>query len=242
MTETAQALAGWSLAASMAVLLAAMALRGGRRRSAINEALHELRRPLQSIALSVSAGGGRGGGGPESAMRLVSAALERLDREVNGDDLDPVRDRVRFESILRSAVGRWRARVALDGGSLELRWRGGDSVVEGDRAALEQAVDNLIVNAIEHGGPVVLVEGWRHGDRLLVSVVDRGSAARGAARGSRPGALSRLTGRRRHGYGLAVVRGVAAAHGGRFVLRHSAGETSAVLELPLADANIGPAA
>ena len=62
----------------------AQGLRAGRRRSALNEALHELRRPLQAIALAVL--GPRVGAPPVSRARceLAAAALERLDREING--------------------------------------------------------------------------------------------------------------------------------------------------------------
>ncbi len=171
MTASAQAFAGWALAATTMAVAAGLVLRTGRRRSAINEALHELRRPLQALALAVSTPAG--GGVVESSTRLAGAALERLDRAVNGGGAAAGREPVRCESALRSAVGRWRARVALGGGSLELRWRAGEAVVLGDRVALEQAVDNLIVNAIEHGGPDILVEGQRwgtspadHGGRL----------------------------------------------------------------------------
>jgi signal transduction histidine kinase len=135
---------------------------------------------------------------------------------------------------MRSAVGRWRARVALGGGSLELRWRAGEAIVIGDPADLEQAVDNLIVNAIEHGGPAVVVEGRRRAGRLRISVADPGRASRPASRRESPAELiARLSGRRRHGHGLRVVRRTAAAHGGDFRLRCSERGTEAVLELPL---------
>ena len=138
--------------------------------------------------------------------------------------------------MLRSAVGRWRARVALGGGSLELRWRAGEAVVLGDRAALEQAVDNLIVNAIEHGGPEIVVEGRCRAGRLLIFVGDSGPRVRRALapgrRGDRRSAGSR-DGRRR-GHGLAVVRRVAAEHGGRFVLQRGGEGALAMLDLPLA--------
>lgn len=229
--------AGWSLAASMAVALAFLVLRDGRRRSAINEALHELRRPLQAIALTGHSVDGGSGGGIEGSMRLAATALERLDRAVNGGRLGgAARGSVRCESVLRSAVGRWRARVALAGGSLELRWWAGEATVEGDRDGLERAVDNLIVNAIEHGGPSIVVEGRRRDGRLCISVADSGAGvppppppthgllAYAGRRGGRPA---------RRGHGLAVVRRVAVEHGGRFVLRHSPGGSMAVLDLPL---------
>jgi signal transduction histidine kinase len=182
MNELAQEFAGWPLAASMAVALTARALRDGRRRSAINEALHELRRPLQAIALAAGGPEAGSGGGVESSMRLATAALERLDREVNGGPEGSVRETVRCETVLRSAVGRWRARVALGEGSLELRWWAGEATVRGDCAALEQAVDNLIVNAIEHGGPAILVEGRRKDGRLWTRAAPRGRAPGAAAR------------------------------------------------------------
>ena len=235
MSELAQAFSGWPLAASMAAVLTARALRDGKRRSAINEALHELRRPLQAIALTAGGPGAGSGGGVETSMRLAAAALERLDREVNGGPAGSAREAVRCETVLRSAVGRWRARVALGEGSLELRWWAGEATVSGDRAALEQAIDNLIVNAIEHGGPAILVEGRRKGGRLWISVADSGRASRPRSRrGSPAEVIARLRGRQRHGHGLAVVRRVAAEHGGRFALSQSPSGAFALLELPLA--------
>ena len=187
MTELAEIVAGWPLAATMAAVAAAQGLRAGRRRSALNEALHELRRPLQAIAL---AGGGALGSPPvlESSVRLAAAALERLDHEVNGGC--PATSRRR-----RSRCGRcWKPRCgagghgrASAGGSLDLRWRAGRAIVVGDRVELAQALDNLLVNAIEHGGPKISVDARPHKGRVRIVIADSGEPrARPRAETRRP--------------------------------------------------------
>jgi signal transduction histidine kinase len=234
MTELAQIFVGWPLAASMAATVAAQGLRAGRRRTALNEALHELRRPLQAVAL-VSGPRFAASSGSEDPIELAAAALERLDREINGGPSAPARGTVECLPVVRGAVERWRSRAMLADGSLALRWNAGRAIVEGDRSALGQALDNLILNAIEHGGPSIVVAARLHDGRLRIAVADSGRASRPRSRRGSPGeAIAQLTGRRRHGHGLSVVRRVAAAHGGRFALRHSERGSLAVLELPLA--------
>jgi signal transduction histidine kinase len=235
MVELAEIVAGWPLAASFAVAATARGLHAGRRRTALNEALHELRRPLQALALA-SHGAPASSRVVESSVELAAVALERLDREVNGGgSLGAPRTEVDLRAVVETAVGRWQARARLGGGSLRLGWWAGEAIVAGDRAALAQALDNLIVNAIEHGGPAVTVEARREGERLRLVVADSGRASRPAARRETPTeAIARLSGRRRNGHGLGVVRRVAATHGGRFALRRSEDGSLAVLELPLA--------
>jgi signal transduction histidine kinase len=233
MSELAEIAAGWPLAASLAAVAAAQGMRAGRRRSALNEALHELRRPLQAIALA------SGTGAPlvmESSVRLAAAALERLDREVNGGSLRRPAEAIEARPLLESAVRRWQARARLGGGSLSLRWRAGRAIVVGDRVELAQALDNLIVNAIEHGGPAISVDARPQRERLRIVIADSGRASRPAARRDTPAeVVARLAGRSRRGHGLTVVREVAAAHDGRFALRRSERGSLALLELPLAD-------
>lgn len=238
MIEPAQILAGWPLALSMAVTVAAHGLRAGKRRSALNEALHELRRPLQAVALASGPRLAMPAGG-EDPIELAAAALERLDREINGGLPAPAWGTIDGHSLVQSAVGRWRARARLGEGSLELRWNAERALVSGDRCALAQALDNLIVNAIEHGGPTIVVAARVREGRLRIAVADSGVAARPRSRRNNPGeVIARLSGRHRHGHGLAVVRRVASAHGGRFALRRSERGSLAVIELPLASTEI----
>ena len=91
---------------------------------------------------------------------------------------------MRLQPLLQAAVGRWRARAVprrrLAGAALA----GGRAVVIGDRAGLSQALDNLIVNAIEHGGPSIVVEARRGGtgcaSRSPTPAALRGRPSRGA--------------------------------------------------------------
>jgi signal transduction histidine kinase len=240
MTELVQ-VAGWPLVLSMAAAVAAQNLRAGRRRSALNEALHELRRPLQAVVLA--AGPHRGSSTAEGPIELAAAALERLDREINGGPLAPAIGAIDAAALARSAVARWQGRVRLAEGSLELRWNAGVAQVRGDRSALGQALDNLIVNAIEHGGPTIVVAGRIREGRLRIAVVDSGRATRLRSRRNTPAqVIALLSGRHHRGHGLSVVRRVAADHGGRFALRHGERGSLAVLELPLVEDESGLAA
>lgn len=231
----AEVVAAWPLGASLAAAVAVQGLRSGRRRTALNEALHELRRPLQALAL-VSPGTVRTEPAAiQGSVRMAAAALERLEREINGEQLASVREAVPARALVDAAVGRWRGRATLAAGSLSLRWQAGEAVIAADRCAVAQALDNLVVNAIEHGGPEIVVEARTGSGRLRVAVVDCGRGERAKRRRKSPaGPIARLSGRRRHGHGLRVVRRTAAAHGGHFQLRSSARGTEAVLELPLA--------
>jgi signal transduction histidine kinase len=219
--------------AATAAVVAGAGLRERRRRARLNRGLHELRRPLQQLALSPAA--------PEpSSLQLALAAVGDLDAEVNGAEPAQRIRAVDCHAVVAAAIERWRGPAARAGRSLELRWAGGSAMVMADPTRLGQALDNLIANAIDHGGLRVAVS---------VSLCARGARI-AVADGGAGGDPDRATPRRRRrapdaraGHGLAVVRGVAAAHGGRFLLRHDAGGgTLAQLELPLAPAALPAAA
>lgn len=231
--EIAQIAAGWPLAVSLAAATAS-GLRAGRRRTALNEALHELRRPLQALALS-GPGTRSAGPGLDWSLQMAGVALERLDREINGQPAAVVRTSFRARLVLDAVVDRWEAQAAGAGGSLELRWRAGDVVLHGDRCEIAQALDNLVVNAIEHGGPWIVVEGAVVAGRLRIIVRDSGRGPRPKSQRELPMKISHLSGRRRRGHGLRIVRKIAAANGGNFRLCRSEDEAVAVLDLPLLD-------
>jgi len=114
------------------------------------------------------------------------------------------------------------------------------AAIDADRCGIAQALDNLIVNAIEHGGPTIVLAARLREGRLRIAVVDSGRASRPRRRPNSPAeVVARLSGRNRHGHGLEVVRRVAAAHGGHFALRRAERGSLAVLELPVAEAEAG---
>jgi histidine kinase/DNA gyrase B/HSP90-like ATPase len=216
--------AGWPLGLTLAVLLGGHRMREARRRAALNGALHELRRPLQVLALAPTTV--REPACPGVAD-LALAALDDLDREINGSPRALAPRPVACRALVESALERWRGPAADARRSLELRWRAGAAMAMVDPCRVAQALDNLLANAIEHGGLRVWMEAeiCARGVRISVS----NAAFRVPVQGGR----ARRNGRR--GHGLRVVAAIAVAHGGRFVVRRSTGTWVAILELPLAD-------
>jgi signal transduction histidine kinase len=201
---------------------------------ALNRALHELRRPLQALVL-LEDRGSRPAAAPPGASRrglleLATSALQDLDGALNGG-MPPSEPR-RFscrESVM-ACLERWRPQAARAGG-IRVYWDAGPAPIEGDATRLGQALDNLVANAVEHGGPPLVITGARVAERIRITIAN--------------GVLSgRVTGRPdpRRGHGTEVVSEVASAHGGRFALCQTASGCVAALELPLAEPGYARAA
>jgi signal transduction histidine kinase len=213
----------WPLALTMAVVVVRDRLRERRRRRTLNERLHELRRPLQALTLAAKAG-------PSSSpepLELALAALRDLDREVNGERLELRRRPVEAHMLAIAAAERWRARVAAAGRRISVRWRCGEELADVDPVRVAQALDNLIANALEHGGGQITIEGARRGRRLELSVRDHGGRRAGRLR-------ERREHERRRGHGLRLTSSLARGNGGRLRVRALGHATVAALELPLA--------
>jgi signal transduction histidine kinase len=220
------ALAVLPLGLGVAAAVAWARVRRARSREALNRALHELRRPLHTLVLSSGPGDGPG----SHALRVALAALDDLDGEINGArrraELRPVDCR----ALVQPAVERWRGMAAATRRALTLRWRAGSATVMADPDRVAQALDNLIDNALRHGGLRVSVSADVGANGVRIAVHDTGGSI-SAQDSSGP----------RHGHGLPVVKRVAAEHGGRFLLSRSRAGTTATLELPLAPRPIAAA-
>lgn len=231
--ELSELAAGLPIAASFAMAGGISALREGRRRTALNEAVHELRRPLQTMAL-VSPTSPRRTGAFESSLQLAAAAVDRLDREINGKPAPKRTGTVPLLQLVESTVARWRQRAALERRTLRLNWDAGEPHLYGDAVQLTQLLDNLISNGFDHGEGEVTIKATRveHVVRLLVANANRPRSA-GSERATRT-LGARFAGRSRHGHGLRVVRRVAAESGGCFRVRRRGARHEALLELPVA--------
>jgi signal transduction histidine kinase len=109
-------------------------------------------------------------------------------------------------------------------------------VMRCDRIRVEQALVNLVENALRHGSGTVTLSAALHGGEVEVHVVDEGP---GFADGIVDTALERFTrgdaARRAGGagLGLAIVKAIIEAHGGTVALAHDeGGGADVVLLLP----------
>jgi signal transduction histidine kinase len=128
------------------------------------------------------------------------------------------------DEAVRSAAPRG-ARVLVDAP---------DALAHVNRRWTELAVANLVGNALRHGAGEVRVEAHVDGDRLTVAVCDAGP---GFGDDFRAQAFDRFSRAERSrttpgsGLGLALVRAVAEAHGGRAYLGPGPG-ARVVMEMP----------
>ena len=209
------------VAISMALVVAGGRARERRRRRGLNERLHEVRRPLQALALAAKPSAE----GPDP-LELAMAALRDLDREVNGGRVEFRRRPVEARMLAISACERWRARVASAGRRIVVRWQCGDVVANVDPLRVSQALDNLIANALEHGGGPITLEGHHHGDRIDLIVRDSGVMRADRVRGHKDA---------RRGHGLRITRRLAHGSGGELRMDGRVRDgTVAALVLPLA--------
>jgi signal transduction histidine kinase len=158
--------------------------------------------------------------------------LDRMDRLVTGllalaraEQLQGARE-VSLSEVIAAVAGRYPG-VTTEGSA---------GVVQGDPAQLETALTNLVQNALRYGGTNVQVRmvGWASDDTTGIDVLDDGP---GISEKNVPRIFDRFFTTDRAGggtgLGLALVRAIAAAHGGQVTVESGAGRTCFRVSLPV---------
>jgi signal transduction histidine kinase len=199
-----------------------------RERSFVDDASHELRTPLAlhrtELELAL-----RYGGTTDELKTSIAAALGEANRLSQlAEDLlviaradkgglpieaHPLEVGLVFDSVRE----RFSGRVEDAGRSLAVDHPAG-LLVQGDRTRLEQALGNLVENALSHGGGAVEISARTSDGSVQLHVTDSGA---GFPPEFLPHAFERFgradlaRGEGGAGLGLAIVEAIASAHGGR---------------------------
>jgi two-component system OmpR family sensor kinase len=198
-----------------------------RERRFVSDAGHELRTPLALLKseLELALRQPRTHEELERALRSAAEETDRLAQLAedllliarSDDGKLPVRlSRISVEDVLEGIVDRFARRATDSGRRLEADSPPGLRVVA-DPLRLQQALGNLVENALRYGnGTVRLAAGERDG-RVELHVTDEGE---GFAAAFLPRAFERFSradaarSRGGTGLGLAIVEAIASAHGG----------------------------
>jgi two-component system, OmpR family, sensor kinase len=217
-----------------------------RERAFVADAGHELRTPLTILKLELELALASDSPREELETRLRSAA-EEVDRLAKlAEDLLviaradrgrlPLEKRpVQARQLLDAVATRFQAAARRD--DRDVRVQAGDGIViEADPARLEQALTNMVSNALRHGGGAVVLLANQIGGRVELHVLDGG---KGFDPSFMPRAFERFSREdparsgRGAGLGLSIVRVIAEAHRGRAYVRNRAsGGADVWLQLP----------
>ncbi|MEW6582005.1 MAG: HAMP domain-containing sensor histidine kinase [Actinomycetota bacterium] len=219
-----------------------------RERRLVADAGHELRTPLSLLKAELELTLAYGGSAEELEASLRSA-MQEADRlaqladnllllaQADGAAAPDAAARVDVAEVCATVARRFAPHVT--GGDRSITVDAPDRLVaHGDHLRLEQAVANLVDNAVRHGGGAIRVAARRVDGRVEVHVLDEGP---GVDPGFAPRAFepfSRADGARDAGgagLGLAIARSVARACGGDAHLAARPGGGADVwLDLPAA--------
>jgi signal transduction histidine kinase len=212
-----------------------------RERTLVSNASHELRTPLALIKAEIELALDE----PESAPALAAAlrsAGEETDRlsqladdllllaRVDSGALALRRSNVSVHEVLETIATRFERRASETARRIEVS-APADLVVLADRRRLEQALSNLLENALRHGSGTISLEAEQVEGTLRLAVSDEGGGFPpdfteraferfSRANGSNAGA----------GLGLAIVSAIAQAHGGTVTASNA--PTAVTLSLP----------
>ena len=196
-----------------------------RERTFVADASHELRTPLAILKTELELALGRGRTNEELTDALRSAA-EETDRLVAlAEDLLVIarsdqgqlpirRDELSVGELLEGVRERFARRIAEREATVETAAADGLRL-DADPLRLQQALGNLLDNALRHGGTHIELSAESRGDAVRLHVRDDGDGfPDGLAAFERFTRGDSARGRGGAGLGLAIVAAVARAHGG----------------------------
>ena len=212
---------------------------------------HELRTPVNNMRGEIEVALGRARSVEDYRETLGSALEEclRLSRVIHSllflaraetATGSPDHDRIEVRQEIEAVLDFYEATAAEAG--VELRADDSNKIIACfDRTLFQQAVGNLVANAIAHTPPggSVTVRSWQIGEVLRVEVADTG---RGVAAEHLPHVFDRFyradparSGASGNvGLGLAMVKSIAALHGGSVMMESRPGHgTRVVMEAPV---------
>jgi two-component system, OmpR family, sensor kinase len=222
-----------------------------RERAFVADASHELRSPLAILRgeLDVAL---VGDSPPSELRRAVASAAEEADRlsglaedllvlaQADRERVPIKRERIDMRETLQRLGDRF-APLAGEAGARIQTSAPGRVEIRADRRRLEQALGNLIENALRQGATSVLVQAEPRHDRLELHVRDDGPGfpadflVHAFDRFARPDRSRTAPGA---GLGLSIVRAIARAHGGEaYVSNQAAGGADVCVTLPVEGIN-----
>jgi len=217
----------WRLGTTLNEMLARNEATFARERTFVSDASHELRTPLTILRAELEIAL-RGNGSRLELRQALGSAAEETDRLVRlaedlliiaraeQGELQVDKRCVVVEDLLRRVESRFGKYLRAARRSVAIRVTPGLRLIA-DPDRLEQALGNMLDNALRHGdGPIVL-SASRAADVVELHVADEGSGfppefvAEAFERFARADRARSSDG---SGLGLAIVRGIARAHGG----------------------------
>jgi signal transduction histidine kinase len=199
-----------------------------RQRELTQNASHELRTPLTVLTTEIELALQRDL--DPAAREAVSTALDEARRvgrladdlltlaQVEEGELPLATESVDLDELVRAVTARAARGQRAVGRTFVV-----DSetlIAQADPDRIEQALGNLLDNALVHGQGTITVTVRQNADRIQLTVDDEGPGFPDNLRATAFDRFTRATGQPRHGagLGLAIVKAIADAHGGHVAL------------------------
>jgi heavy metal sensor kinase len=236
------------LGATLNEMLSRLETAIARERRFVDDASHELRTPLamHKAELELAL---RYGDDPAELKAAIASAAEEADRVIQlAEDLLVIArsdkgqlgvnpEAIPVQDLLEGLRERFGSRVATAERNLTIE-DSGDAAVSADRLRVDQALTNLVDNALRHGGGAITLRAERHRDRVRIHVSDEGPGFPPKLLGRAFERFARADSARAGegtGLGLAIVETIAQAHGGDVgAANRSNGGADVFIELPTA--------